>query len=286
MHGEREYARPESLADAVELLRDGLWRPVAGATDLYPAMVTRQDPGPWLDLGGLRELRGIDLVDGVWRIGALVCWRELAEADLPEWFHALRQAAVRVGGRQIQNVATICGNIVNASPAADGAPPLLALDASVELCSVDGRRQLPLHEFLLGNRKTARRNDELVTALLVPDRAATDRSVFLKLGARSHLVISISMVAVRVERDLVDGRVGECAVAVGACAPTARRLPRLERRLRTMDRAAACTVSVEPDDLAPLAPIDDVRASAAYRLEATATLIRRAMAEVLPEECA
>ena len=130
---------------------------------------------------------------------------------------------------QIQNAGTIGGNLCNASPAADGVPPLLALDAEVELASAAGTRRLPLAAFLHGPRRTARRPDELLTAVLIPAAATEGRSAFLKLGARRYLVISIAMVAARLAT--ADGRVTAAALAVGACGPVATRLPAVEAAL-------------------------------------------------------
>ena len=125
---------------------------------------------------------------------------------------------------QIQNTGTIAGNLCNASPAADGAPPLLILDAEVELRSVEIARHVPLGEFILGNRKTALRADELMTAIRVPISAVEGQSASLKLGARRYLVISIAMVAARVVT-ADDGTIRKAAIAVGSCSAVAQRLP-------------------------------------------------------------
>jgi CO/xanthine dehydrogenase FAD-binding subunit len=125
---------------------------------------------------------------------------------------------------QIQNSGTVAGNLCNASPAADGVPPLLALDASVELASVAGTRRLKLDDFILGPRRTARRADELLAAILIPKPRAAAHSHFLKLGARRYLVISIAMVAAAIESER--GKITTARVAVGACGPVAQRLRR------------------------------------------------------------
>ena len=204
----------------------------------------------------------------------------MIRADLPPLFDALKAAAREVGGVQIQNTGTVAGNVCNASPAADGMPVLLALGAEVELQSAVGSRRLPLEAFVLGSRRTARRADELVSALHIPGRAAGARSVFLKLGGRRYRVISITMVAVVIEIDAA-GKVGYAGIAVGSCSAVAQRLPALEARLVGRD-AAALAACVEPADLAPLTPIDDVRASGEFRLDATLTLLRRALAGFSP----
>jgi CO/xanthine dehydrogenase FAD-binding subunit len=269
------FERPRSVSEAASLLASGDWTLLAGGTDLYPAHVGRPLAAPLLDLSRIDGLRGVVRGEAGWTIGASTTWTDVIRADLPPLFDGLKAAAREVGGVQIQNAGTVAGNLCNASPAADGMPALLALDAEVELRSVAGTRRLPLAAFVLGSRRTARRADELVVAVHVPARGPRARSVFLKLGGRRYLVISISMVAATLDLDAA-GRIATAGVAVGSCSAVAQRLAALETRLRGRDPAQAAE-AVEPGDLAPLAPIDDVRASAAYRLDATLTLLRRAM---------
>jgi CO/xanthine dehydrogenase FAD-binding subunit len=134
---------------------------------------------------------------------------------------------------------------------------------------------MPLADFIVGNRKTQRRQDELLTAVWVPRTLERARSTFLKLGARRYLVISISMVAVVV---LVDaGKVAAARVAVGSCSVVARRLTSLERELVGASARDRLSARVTRDHLAPLSPIDDVRATAEYRRDASLTLVRRAL---------
>src|SRR5262249_12973399 len=154
----------------------------------------------------------------------------LIAASLPPLFDGLKLAAREVGGVQIQNAGTLAGNLCNASPAADGVPALLALDAVVELAGPGGERSLPLERFILGPRRTALQTGELATAIRVPKPRGAARSHFLKLGARKYLVISIVMVAATIEV-AADGRVAAAKVAVGACSPVAQRLRMLEMRL-------------------------------------------------------
>jgi len=207
----------------------------------------------------------------------LVRWRDLAQAALPPAFDGLRRAATQIGGLQVQNAGTVCGNVCNASPAADGMPNLLVLDASVELASATGTRRLPVHEFVTGNRATQRRADELATALIVPAPPEGARSRFEKLGARAYLVISIAMAAVLLA-PARDGTVAAARIAVGACSPVAQRLDRLEQALGGVRIGPDLAAIPGPGHLAPLAPIDDVRGSAEYRTDAALTLIRRALA--------
>jgi CO/xanthine dehydrogenase FAD-binding subunit len=165
--------------------------------------------------------------------------------------------------------------LCNASPAADGVPPLLALDAEVELVSNVGVRRMPLADFIVGNRKTQRKLDELLTAVLVPRALENAVSTFVKLGARRYLVISISMVAVVA---LVrDRRILEARVAVGSCSAVARRLRALEAELVGASVRDGLGRVVRAEHLAPLSPIDDVRATAEYRMDASLRLVQRAL---------
>lgn len=271
------YARPARLEQALSVLTEGGWRVLAGGTDLYPG-AGAQLAGKVLDVTAVEGLSGISRADGL-RIGACTRWSDIASAVLPPAMQALQQAARQVGGRQIQNAGTIGGNLCNASPAADGVPPLLALEAEVELAGPSGLRRLPLRDFLLGPRRTARREDELLTAVLIPETALAGTSAFVKLGARAYLVISIAMVAARVVVD--QGRIVDLAIAVGACSATARRLPRVEAALRGLPSdLASCRIEAG-SVIADLAPISDMRATAEYRADAAVELVRRAVAGVL-----
>jgi CO/xanthine dehydrogenase FAD-binding subunit len=274
------YLRPTELDEALSALGAGPRAILAGGTDFYPARVGRVVDEDVLDVTALAPLRGIAERDDHWRIGALVTWTELIAAALPPCFDGLKLAAREVGGVQIQNAGTIAGNLCNASPAADGIPPLLALDAVVELSSARGARTLPLGDFILGNRKTARRRDELVTAIRVPKPAPGTRSTFLKLGARRYLVISIVMVAATIEPD-ARGQVARARIAVGAASAAAQRVFALESALLGAPIDARLATLACPEHLAQaLAPIDDVRGSAAYRNDAALTLVRRALSEL------
>jgi CO/xanthine dehydrogenase FAD-binding subunit len=274
------YLRPTELKEALAALAASPRIILAGGTDYYPARVGQPLDDDLLDITALPELRRIADEGAHWRIPALATWTDLLETPLPPLFDGLKLAAREVGGVQIQNAGTVAGNICNASPAADGIPALLALGAEVELQSATGSRRLPLAAFVLGSRRTARRADELVSALHIPARAAGTRSAFLKLGGRRYLVISITMVAAMIELDPAR-RVTFAGVAVGSCSAVAQRLPTLEARLVGRD-AAALAACVEPGDLARLTPIDDVRGSGEFRLDATLTLLRRALASLSP----
>ena len=273
------FLRPASTTEAVDALRDGTWTIVAGATDHYPARVGRAIDEDVLDVTRITELRAIDRTANGWSFGALATWRDILDAELPTRFDGLKAAARTIGGVQIQNRATLAGNVCNASPAADGVPPLLSLDATIELTSARGTRRVPLAEFITGNRATVRRHDELVAAIHVPDDGRAARSAFMKLGSRSSLVISIVMVAGVLEVDDA-GAVDRVALSIGSCSPVAVRLRQLEERLvgaRLDDERAW---SIESEDLTALSPIDDIRGTADYRRQAALVLVRRLLDEL------
>jgi len=274
-----QYLRPGNLDEALEALRARRLSVLAGGTDFYPARVGRLLDDDVLDITGLGECKAIRDQGAQWTIGAGVTWSELLRADLPACFDGLKAAAREIGGVQIQNAGTLVGNICNASPAADGVPNLLALDANVELASAEGRRALPLGEFILGNRETQRQPHELVTGIAIPKPAPDTRAVFEKLGARACLVISIVMVAIVIEAE--NGQVRSARIAVGACSPVARRLPALEAALRGRQIDSRLAAAVQESHFrAALAPIDDIRGTAAYRLDAAQTAIRRGLSDL------
>jgi CO/xanthine dehydrogenase FAD-binding subunit len=254
---------------------------LAGGTDFYPALGERIVRGTVMDVSRLRELRGVTVEEEYFRIGGLTTWTDILKAPLPSCFDGLKSAAREVGSVQIQNRGTVAGNLCNASPAADGVPPLLALDAEVELTSAVGVRRMLAADFIVGNRKTQRRSDELLTAVLIPRALGDSKSAFLKLGARRYLVISISMVAVVVrfadEVRREDRKVLAAQIAVGSCSAVARRLPELERHLIGVSVGDTLSEVVKPDHLASLSPIDDVRATGEYRMDAALHLVQRAL---------
>ncbi|MDF1726424.1 MAG: FAD binding domain-containing protein [Sulfitobacter sp.] len=274
------YHRPRTLTEALDLLAASRPRIAAGCTDLLAATERKILPGEVLDITAIEGLRGIDRTDAGLRIGATTTWSDLLKAPLPPALDGLKAAAAQVGARQIQNQASIAGNLCNASPAADGMPPLLILDAEVELASAEARRRLPLSEFVTGPRRTALDPGEMVIALHIPETALAGSSAFLKLGARTYLVISIAMTAARIV--LRDGVVEQAALAIGACGPVARRLPDLEARL-TGQRLDPALVRAE-DLAAVIDPIDDMRADAAYRATSATELMRRVLAGLAEAE--
>ncbi|SFH61183.1 FAD binding domain-containing protein [Albimonas pacifica] len=274
------YERPADLARALALRAEGGRVVLAGGTDLLAATRARELRGPVLDVTGVAEMQGVTLSAEGLRLGGAASWTAVARAPLPPACAGLQAAARVVGSTQIQNRGTVAGNLVNASPAADSVPPLLTLDAEVELVSLRGTRRLALGAFLLGPRRTALAADELLVAVHVPAAALAGQGAFEKLGARAHLVISIGMAAARLV--VAGGRVVSAALAVGACSPVAQRLGAVEAALvgrplaelgEALDPAAAA---------AALSPIDDVRADAGYRRAVAPELLRRALLACAP----
>jgi len=179
------YARPTRLDEALRLLDRERPRVLAGGTDLYASADARLADSAVLDLSAIRELHGIHAGRDGWRLGAATTWTQVCDAKLPPQFDSLKLAAREIGGRQVQNAGTVAGNLCNASPAADGTPALLALDASVELAGAAGTRKLAVRDFVLGPRRTALQPGELVTAILVPKPAHAAKGTFLKLAHAS-----------------------------------------------------------------------------------------------------
>jgi len=258
-------------------------RLLAGGTDVFPGAGERPLTGRIVDISAIRDLRGVTRTSGEIRIGAATTWTDLVREDLPPAFDALRAAAREIGAVQIQNRGTIGGNLCNASPAADGAPPLLILNAEVELASTRGLRRMPLSRFLTGNRRTLLQADEILTAVLVAAPAPAMHSTFLKLGARRYLVISIAMAAVLLDVG-EDGRVRDARLALGACSAVAQRLPAAEASLIGQPADADFSARLRLEHLAALTPIDDARASADYRRAAALILLRRAVEACLRGE--
>jgi CO/xanthine dehydrogenase FAD-binding subunit len=284
------YLRPASLKAALSALAlaSGKGRSahpltvLAGGTDIYPARAGKQAwlesfPRDFLDISQVPELRGIRQDGRALLIGAATSWTDIVTARLPPAFDALKQAALQIGGLQIQNRGTLGGNIVNASPAADGVPPLLALDGEVEIASLRGERRVPLGTFIRGNRQTSLARDELVTAIRVPAHRSTSRSLFLKLGARSHLVISIVSLAMLLD-DAGDGHIADIRITVGAASAVPMRLAALEAELRGEKLDLSLIERITPGLFSVLTPLDDVRGSAHYRRNAARILARRALA--------
>jgi CO/xanthine dehydrogenase FAD-binding subunit len=280
MPAEPPLQSPASLAEAYAMLSasDG-WRPIAGGTDLM-VQITGELAAPperVLDLWRLDELRGITIDGGDLVLGALTTYTDIRHSDLcQQHLAALVEAAATIGAAQIQNRGTIGGNIVNASPAGDTLPVLLATDAQIVLGSAAGERTIEANAFWTGYRQTARRDDELVVRVRIP--LPQGRQVrFRKVGTRRAQAISKVVVCLSWRPD--GGVWRDVRLAFGSVAATPIRATETERvlegaapRVETADHAAS-TLSAE------IHPIDDVRSTAEYRRVVAARVLHRLLRE-------
>lgn len=276
------YHRPRSIDAALAHLAEPGSVVIAGGTDHYPSRLHRPVRDETIvDVSAIAELRAIEREANGWRFGGATTWTDVARATLPPSMLGLQQAARQIGGRQIQNVGTIAGNLCTASPAADSVPPLLTLDASVEIRSEAGVRIVPLTEFILGYRSAAILAGELVSGILVPDVDADARGAFVKLGQRAFLVISIAMVAAVIS--VSDQVISQARIAIGSASAVAQRLPAVEAALvgRASCDTAAIHAVVRGISMPELGPIDDVRASAEYRVAVAGRLVTDCVANAL-----
>jgi xanthine dehydrogenase small subunit len=278
---EPDVVSPRSLAEALQLLSgtDGL-RPIAGGTDVMVQITGELGPPPQrvIDIWHVDELRGVSIDDGDLTLGALTTYTQIRASDLVrKHLPALADCAATIGAAQIQNRGTIGGNIVNGSPAGDTLPILLATDAQIVLASeAGGERTVAAADFWPSYRVTARRPDELVTAVRIP--LPRGRQVrFRKVGTRRAQAISKVVMALAWRED--GGVWRDVRVGIGSVAPTPVRAPETERVLEgaapretTADHAAT-TIAGE------VHPIDDVRSTADYRRIVTARILHRMLRE-------
>jgi CO/xanthine dehydrogenase FAD-binding subunit len=257
---------PRSLEEALRLkaeLPDAL--PIQGGTDvMVDVNFDRARPSAFLNLNEVEELRGWAREDGVIRLGSALTYAEAMEPELAELLPALAEASRTVGGPQIRNRGTIGGNLATASPAGDALPPLLVEGAEVDVASTRGARTLRLQEFLVGPKRNALEQDELIVAVrLRPSRAP---QTFMKVGPRNAMVIAVVSLALTVDRER-----GELRAAFGSAGP----VPGLVT-------APIEALAEFPEQVAQAAsPIDDVRGTAAYRRHALRVLSARALERCL-----
>jgi xanthine dehydrogenase small subunit len=269
-----------SLSEAYELLTAATHQPVAGGTDLLVQITGElgELPERVLDIWGLEELRGIAVEPDALVIGALSTYTEIRRSPLvTEFLPALAEAAATIGAAQIQNRGTLGGNAVNASPAGDTLPILIATDAELVLGSARGERSVPAGQFWPAYRRTARADDELLLRIrfpLVPDRQVR----FRKVGTRRAQAISKVVMALA-WRGEPDEAWTDVRLALGSVAATPIRAPRTEAALEgasptpaTADAAAAALAE-------ELDPIDDVRSTADYRRAVASRVLHRLIRE-------
>jgi xanthine dehydrogenase small subunit len=272
-------ASPRTLADALGLLAEAgrSWRPLAGGTDLMVQIAGEigEPPERVLDIWALDELRGIAVEADELVIGALTTYTEIRRSPVVgEVLPALADAAATIGAAQIQNRGTLGGNVVNASPAGDTLPLLLATDAVMVLASTRGERAVPATEFWPAYRATARADDELLTRIRIP--LVANREVrFRKVGTRRAQAISKVVMALSWRTDDAGGAWRDVRLALGSIAATTVRAPAAEAVLEGASPTRE-TASAAADALsAEISPIDDVRSTAAYRRAVAGRVLHR-----------
>ena len=235
--------------------------PIEGGTDVMVSLnFDRLRPAALLNLNEVSELKGWSRENGALRLGAALTYAEAMREELGSLLPALAEASRTVGSPQIRSRGTIGGNLGTASPAGDALPPLLVEDAEVELASVRGRRVLPLAEFLVGPKRNALAEDELIAAVRVQPSGA--RQTFMKVGPRNAMVIAVCSLALSVDRER-----GELRAAYGSAGPVPALVTApLEEASSFAERVAEAA-----------SPIDDVRGSAKYRRHALRVLAERAL---------
>ncbi|HKG61949.1 MAG TPA: xanthine dehydrogenase family protein subunit M [Pyrinomonadaceae bacterium] len=264
-----------SLADALALLsrEPGVWKPFAGGTDLMVLLEAGKLPHRnYVNIWGLKELRGIEVTDSHITLGALTTYTEVqSHPVLQSDFPMLCQAASETGGLAIQNRGTIGGNIVNASPAADSPPALLAYDAEIELISTDGSRWLPYRGFHTSYKQMLIGPNELLSRIRMPRNTRGATHYYRKVGTRKAQAISKVCLAALAKLDA--DQIGDVRIALGSVAPIVVRCVQTEDALRgrkpdsdTIGSACA-TLSQE------ISPIDDIRSTADYRLQVARNLL-------------
>jgi carbon-monoxide dehydrogenase medium subunit len=282
---EFDMMTPKTMNEALGQLAVGEAEPVGGGTNAVVDLRSRRHvPKALVDVSRLSELKGIRREDGYVVAGGGVTVAELLASSLiRKCAPPIVEAARLFANPLVRNRATLAGNLADASPAADMAPPLLALDAEVELVSLHDCRRVPLAEFFTGVRKTVRRADELLSAVRWPAPGPAAKFGYTKLGLRQADAISVISVAVRLDVD-PDGRCRAARIAMGAVAPTP---------LRALAAEAFLTGKpLDPQTIAEAArlageatqPISDLRATAAYRRRVAEVLVRRLLAQAHPVE--
>ena len=270
-----ELTTPSSLADALALLKrePGVWKPFAGGTDLMVLLEAGKLPHRnYVNIWGLKELHGIEATDSHITLGALTTYTEVqSDPVLQSEFPMLCQAASETGGLAIQNRGTIGGNIVNASPAADSPPALLAYDAEVELISTDGSRWLPYSGFHTGYKQMLIGASELLKRIRMPRNTRGATHYYRKVGTRKAQ--AISKVCLAALAKLEHDQISDIRLALGSVAPIVVRCVQTEAALRGRKpdadtiKSACATLSQE------ISPIDDIRSTADYRLQVAKNLL-------------
>lgn len=270
-----EVQAPRDLASVVEKLAHdpGEWKPLAGGTDLMVLLEAGHlSHQRFLSIWGLRELRGITESLEYVTLGALATYTDvLRNRTLQQEFPLLCRAARETGGVATQNRGTLAGNIANASPAADSPPALLVYDAELELVSARGARWVPYHSFHAGYKKMDLHADELIRSIRLPRRTAGWRQYYRKVGTRKAQAISKVCLGGAVQFD--KGHIKDIRVALGSVAPYPFRASNTERVLRGQELDPGAVEMAREELAREIAPIDDFRSSARYRLRVAQNLL-------------
>ena len=270
-----ELTTPVSLADALALLKTepGVWKPFAGGTDLMVLLEGgRLKHRNYINIWPLKELRGIEVTDTHITLGALTTYTDVqANPILRREFPMLCQAASETGGLAIQNRGTLGGNIVNASPAADSPPALLAYDAEIELVSARGSRWLPYQGFHTGYKQMHIGADELLSRIRMLRNTAGLTHYYRKVGTRKAQ--AISKVCLAAVGRLDQSRVAETRIAVGSVAPIVVRCVETENTLRGQKIDEKIIEAACRSLLQEISPLDDIRSTAKYRLQVAKNLL-------------
>lgn len=270
-----ELTTPSSLAETLALLNrePGVWKPFAGGTDLMVLLEAGKLPHRnYVNIWGLQELRGVEATDSHITLGALITYTDVqSHPILQTEFPMLCQAASETGGLAIQNRGTLGGNIVNASPAADSPPALLAYDAEIELVSTDGSRWLPYRGFHTGYKQMLIGPNELLARIRLPRNTRNATHYYRKVGTRKAQAISKVCLAALAKLD--DDQISDVRIALGSVAPIVVRCVETENALRGQNpntetiNSACATLAKE------ISPIDDIRSTADYRLQVAKNLL-------------
>jgi len=281
MRSEIDVLTPRNLDDALQILHqnhDAL-RIVAGGSDVIVQLkdgVIKTEK--LLNILPLKQLRFIRRQDNQIHIGALATYNDIVTSELArEHAWPLVEAARQIGAIQLQNTATLGGNLGNASPAGDSLPPLYALDAVVVTRSKAGTREIPIEKFFIGYRKTDLRPDELIAEVHFRPLGKQDRGAYRKLGLREANAISIVDVATALRGRTSNGAYDEVRVALGAVAPTICRARACEQALTRKPITRELLTAAAKLAPADAVPIDDIRSSAQYRKDVLASVVYQAL---------
>lgn len=281
-----QLSTPRSLSEALDVLaaEPGVWKPFAGGTDLMVLLEAGKLPHQnYLNIWNLPELRGIEVSDSHVTLGALTTYTEVqSHPVLKSEFPMLCQAASETGGLAIQNRGTVGGNVVNASPAADSPPALLAYDAELEMISTNGKRRSPYHGFHTGYKQMQIQPDELLARIILPRPAKNLIQHYRKVGTRKAQAISKTCFAGTALMN--DATVADIRLAFGSVAPIPLRCVQTENTLRTRKLDVATIAEAKQTLAREITPIDDVRSTKTYRLNVSLNLLEDFLSRISAQD--